>query len=283
MSAPGTNVSPIEGVVIRRNPRNGFVVFQLHYDADPAKRGSAEMATLRAAMPRAQFDQEFEINWDSFSGMPVYQDFSPARHILRERPEPWPGLPLLRGWDFGLTPACVVAQLQGPQLVVFAEFTSFNKGAEQFCEEQLPRVHQRFSGFDWFDFADPAGVAKSQSDMTSCFEVLGKFGITPIPGPVSPTKRIQAVEHFLVRKTKEGEAFGIWEPDCPVLVRGFKGGYRYPEKVREIEPEKLRPVKDAHSHPHDALQYVAAGVRQGGLNTRGAQIPTLSYFKGASS
>jgi hypothetical protein len=258
-------------------------VFQLHYTADPLKRNSKEIAAIKAAMPVAQFNQEFEIQWESYAGMPVYQDFQSVRHLLKVRPEPWLGLPLLRGWDFGLTPACVIAQLQGQQLVVLREFTAFNKGAEQFCESILPQVHQLYSGLSWFDFADPAGVAKAQSDMTTCFEVLGKFGVTPIPGPVRWEERRQSVEHFLVRKTKEGEGFGIWEQDCPTLVRGFKGGYRYVEKAREVEPDKLRPIKDVHSHPHDALQYIASGVRRGGLRKGAIQIPTLSYFKGAGN
>lgn len=271
----------LEGVMIKRNPKNGFVVFTLHYNADPSKRDSEEIRAIKAAMPLAQFNQEFEILWDSFSGMPVYQDFQAKRHVTGEKPESWIGLPLLRGWDFGLTPACVLAQLQGQKLVIFREFTSFNIGAEQFCEKIMPQMRQLYPGMEFFDFADPAGVAKAQSNETTCFEILGNFGITPIPGPVTWEKRRSAVEHFLVRKTREGECFEIYETDCPTLTRGFKGGYRYPEKSKDVEPTKLRPIKDVHSHPHDALQYIAAGVRQGGLRSSSAQIPTQRYFQGS--
>ncbi len=283
MSTPSTQAkaSDLHGVVIRRNPKNGFVVFQLHYSANPDKRDSPEIAALKAAMPVAQFQQEFELSWTSFAGMPVYQDFQGVRHLAKERPEPWIGLPLLRGWDFGLTPACVIAQMQGQQLVVLREFTAFNQGAEQFCEKILPQIYAAYPGLHFIDFADPAGVAKAQSDETTCFQVLGNFGITPIPGPVAYTKRAQAVEHFLVRKTKDGESFQIWEADCPVLVRGFKGGYRFPEKAKEVEPEKLRPIKDVHSHPHDALQYIAAGVREGALRRGAVGIESPSYFQGS--
>lgn len=276
--------SGLEGVVLRRNPKNKFVVFQLHYTADPAKRSAEYLDSVRSGMPLAQFKQEYDINWDSYAGMPVYQDFQPLRHIARVKPERWIGLPLLRGWDFGLTPACVIAQLQGQQLVILQEYTAFNMGAEQFCEKILPQIHSTYPGSQWFDFADPAGVAKAQSDERTCFEVLGTFGLTPIPGPVAYAKRQQAVEHFLVRRTRDGECFAIDEALCPVLVRGFKGGYRFPEKAKEVEPDKLRPIKDVHSHPHDALQYIAAGVREGGLRQGSIGIPALSYFQqGASS
>ena len=273
----------MKGVTIRRNAKNGFVVFQLHYEADQSKRDSAEIRAIKNAMPLAQFQQEFEIQWDSFSGMPVYQDFKASRHLADSKPEPWIGLPMLRGWDFGLTPACVIAQLQGQQLVVFREFTEFNMGAEQFCEKIMPQMAQLYPGMQFFDFADPAGVARAQSNETTCFETLALFGITPIPGPVAWEKRRQAVEHFLVRRTREGEALAIWEADCPILVRGFKGGYRYPEKSKDIEPAKLRPIKDAHSHIADAFQYVCAGVRQGGLRQGTTQIPTQRYFQGSQA
>ncbi len=245
----------IQGVKLRRNAKNKFVVFELRYDADPSKRDSSWKDAAKSGMPIAQWNQEYEINWDSFAGMPVYQDFSAQRHVTQVKPEPWIGLPLLRGWDFGLTPACVIAQMQDQTLVVFEEYTAFNKGAEQFCELILPQIHTKYRGVEWMDFADPAGVAKAQSDERTCFEVLGSFGITPIPGPVAFEARRKAVDSLLVRRTRQGESVRIYEPRCPILVRGFNGGYRYPEKAKDVEPEKLRPIKDVHSHPHDAFQY----------------------------
>lgn len=271
--------SPLQGVNLHRNPKNGFVIFTLHYSADPEKRDSPEMAAIKASMPIAQFKQEFEIEWDSFSGMPVYQDFNASKHLAQKKPEPWAGLPILRGWDFGLTPACVLAQMQDQTLVILREYTAVNQGAEQFCNSILPQMNALYPGVRWMDFADPAGNAKAQSDETTCYQVLCTFGLTPIPGPVAWEERRQSVEHFLTRQSKSAQCFQIWEADCPMLVRGFRGGYRYPEKAKEIEPEKLRPLKDAHSHPHDALQYIASCLRRGGLSNRSASIPSLSYFK----
>lgn len=276
-------MSALEGILIKRNAKNKFVVFQLHYTADPSKRNSEELDAIKASMPIAQWKQEFEINWDSFAGMPVYQDFAANRHISATKPEAEIGLPLLRGWDFGLTPACVIAQMQGTKLVVLREYVDFNMGAEQFCQKYLPLMYQEFPHTKWLDFADPAGVAKAQSDERACFEVLGGFGLQVIPGPVPFEERKQGVEWFLTRKTREGECFEIYEETSPTLVRGFKGGYRYPEKAKDIEPEKLRPLKDAHSHPHDALQYIAACVKRGDLKSFShLSIPTQSYFQGAS-
>lgn len=280
--------SPLEGVSITRNRKNGFLVFELHYTADPSKKDSDEIARIKAAMPIAQFRQEFDLEWDSFSGMPVYQDFQVARHASKEPLRPWAGLPLLRGWDFGLTPALVTAQLQEQTLVILHEFTDVNTGAERFCEKYLPQWAQLYP--EWagsrervFDFADPAGVAKAQSDETTCFQVLGSFGLSPIPGPVTWEERRQAVEHFLTKRTRGGECFLIDQQNASVTFKGFKGGYRYPERAQDVEPALLRPIKNRYSHPQDAVQYIASCVRRGGLRAGTSSIPALSYFSRGSS
>jgi hypothetical protein len=50
--------------------------------------------------------------------------------------------------------------------------------------------------------------------------------------------------------------------ECPTLIEAFQGGYRYPDSAGEIEPQKIRPIKDRFSHCSDALQYLCGGVRR---------------------
>ena len=127
--APSADMSaPVEGVKIRINPKNKFLVFELHYSADPRKRDEAYRESVRSSMPLANYLQEYELQWDTFVGTPVYRDFDERTHVSKKSLEPEVGLPLLRGWDFGLTPACIVAQLQGDQLVVLWEAQEFNMG-----------------------------------------------------------------------------------------------------------------------------------------------------------
>lgn len=603
--------NPVPGVEVWRNARNGFVVFQLHFTANPDKRDPDYITAVRGAMPRAQFEQEYNLQWDSFSGLPVYQDFDDARHVAKEKPEPETGLPLLRGWDFGLcyddetevltesgwklfrdvgeservasmdpetfelryeapklrvdlpydgdmitwdsqtlqacvtpdhvvpvwdeeskelrkyyakdllgqghnlirmtarwngrdtenplglspklfgafmgaylsegsidgrrvvlyqsdankswmreilratewdwreipggfrlydarkaeylsgfglagdkyipdairfgsteciaefiraytlgdghvrirpngseehtiyskskrmadglselalklgwyssitrikattsyyeaedrwitsapgwnvrfkktsdwshlrgakktvshytgrvyclsvasgmlyvrkngrphwngnTPACVIAQLQGQTLVVLKEFTAQNMGAERFVDLVLPQIRAAYPAWsdqrrDWFDFIDPAGEFRKDTDEGTCAKVLDAAGLTPIPGPVAFEARRKAVETFLVKRTRQGEAFQIDKDACPVTYRGFKGGYRFPEKAMDVEPTKLRPIKDEHSHPHDALQYICAVVT--GLKRPSEKaVPQLAYFNNRGS
>lgn len=280
---PGVVSQPLPGVMTWKNPKNGFFVFELHYTADPAKRDPSYIASIKGAMPIQQFNMEYEKNWASFVGMPVYADFAESRHCMQEAPEPINGLPMMRGWDFGLTPACVIAQMQGSQLIIMREFTASNMGAKQFAALILPQIAQLYPawwspGKHWFDFVDPAGFNRDQSDEGQCTQELADCGLQPIAGPIAYEARKGAVEQFLIKRSREGEALQIWAPDCRMLVEGFKGGYHYPEKSKEVEPMKLRPVKNMYSHPHDALQYIASCVLQGGLRGNTVSIPTASYF-----
>jgi hypothetical protein len=260
-----SNRFPTDGVEIWINPKNKFLIFQLHYSANPIKRDETYRESIKSSMPRAQYLQEYELQWDSFSGLPVYGDFQEKYHGSKTRLQPESGLPLLRGWDFGLTPACVVAQLQGERLVVLWEMVELNMGAERFVPKVLQALRIEFpewgnSDVSWRDFADPSGVALKDTDMGSCFKVMAKNGIKVTPGAVAWEPRRSSVEHFLLKHTKEGPGLQLDLEKCPVLARGFKGGYRYPEKAEEIEPMKLRPIKDEHSHPHDALQMITSKI-----------------------
>lgn len=259
------NRFPTDGVEVWINPKNKFLIFQLHYSANPIKRDEKYRESVKSSMPRAQYLQEYELQWDSYAGLPVYSDFQEKLHGSKTRLLPESGLPLLRGWDFGLTPACVVAQLQGEKLVILWEMVETNMGAARFVPKAMQGCKLEFPEWgdvtrDWRDYADPSGVALKDTDMGSCFKILAGAGLKITPGAMSWEPRRSSVEHFLLRHSKEGPGLRIDMEKCPVLTRGFKGGYRYPEKAEEIEPLKIRPIKDEHSHPHDALQMITSKI-----------------------
>ena len=271
---------PMEGVEIWQNPKNKFHIFQLHYSADPDKRDGTYRDAVKSAMPIAQYNQEYELLWDSFEGRPVYQDYNDKEHGVEGEIDPWIGLPLLIGIDFGLTPALVVAQLQKKRLCVLREYIEVNMGAERFIEQTVTDLRIQYPGWssfkkDFLTYIDPAGFARAQSNETTCAQYVGKH-FNPLPGAIAWEKRKQSVEHFLTRRDKEGPLFKISKTSCPTLVRGFNGGYRYPESSFEVEPTKIRPLKDEHSHPHDGLQYICSGIID--LKVRkSVDIPRPSY------
>lgn len=258
---------PMEGVEIWKNPKNGFTVVDLHYTANPAKRGESWKRAVQQSMPRKDFEMEYEKSWQTFEGKPVYEDFRKAVHSVPGLIEPEPGLPLLLGWDFGLTPACVLAQLVGRQLRFLHEFIETDGSISKLS----PKVWEflRINFFPWssnanekiFSWIDPAGFQRSQVDERTCAQIIKKCGFQRVfPGPVDWEARRTAVETFLVGMDKGEPRLLVSEEGCPVLTEGFNGGYKYPPKALEIEPSQIRPLKDKWSHPHDGAQYLCHGA-----------------------
>ncbi len=278
---------PLEGVEVWKNPKNRFVVVDLHYTADPRKRGEAWREAVRNSMPVRDFKMEYEKSWQTFEGKPVYADYNKALHVQPGRIPPEPGLPLLLGIDFGLTPAFVLAQLVGRQLRIIKEFIETDGSIDKLgnivwsylMQDYLPWMH---GDDNLYCYVDPAGFQRAQTDARTCADILRKIGFKKVlPGPVGWELRRKAVEDYLTKTYGEGPALLIAEAECPVLLEGFSGGYRYPEKAIEIEPENIRPLKNKYSHPHDALQYLCAGAtglrRTYGLKAKPDITPTYGF------
>lgn len=273
---------PMQGVQIWKNDKNGFTVFQLHYTADPSKRDPSYIKHIKESMPIRTFRQEYELEWDTFEGLPVYEDWAEDFHGVKADIAPQIGLPLLLGFDFGLTPACIVCQLQEEKLVCMKEFTAQNMGARRFLQWIKPQLSLMFPHWvdlnrDFLLFIDPSGEARKDTDEGSCAKELDSAGFKNIiPGPVAWEERKTSVEKFLTKRNKQGPCFQVSLPNCPILTRGFQGGYRYADTVLDLQPDKLRPLKDVHSHIHDALQMVTARI----LSQRrpsAVKIPTPFY------
>jgi hypothetical protein len=256
--------TPMQGVEIYRNPKNGFTVFQLHYTADPAKRNPSYINHIKESMPIRKFKQEYELQWETYEGLSVYGDWDIGFHGTKETLLPHIGLPLLLGIDFGLTPACLVAQMQEETLVCLKEFTAVNMGIERFMEMIIPQLKLTFPSWqdrrkDFIVFIDPSGAFRKDTDENTCAKIIDAKGFTNIiPGAIDFEERRNSVDNFLTRRTKRGPCFRVSTPHCPILTSGFNGGYRYSDKALDSEPEKLRPIKDKHSHIHDALQMITS-------------------------
>jgi len=290
---PVPSKSPMEGVEVWRNPNNGFVVCDLHYTADPRKRGQAWKDAIRKSMPARDFAMEYEKSWQTFDGKPVYGDFNRTIHVSQTPLKPEPGLPLILGWDFGLTPACILCQPVGRRLIVLKEFvetdgsiSKLGPAVWQYLQTNyLPWMHDSESQI--ISYVDPAGFTRKDTDEKSCVDVLRycgdirhperKIGFKKIlPGPVNWEPRRKAVEDYLISIYGEGPGLHIDEAACPVLVEGFGGGYRYPEKASEVQPANPAPIKNKYSHIHDGLQYVCAGATAL-RRSYGLKIPTPQY------
>lgn len=278
---------PMQGVRLWHNKKNKFVVLEIHYSSDPTKRDPAYRESIKSSMPTQQYLREYELNWDTYSGHAVYPEFGDI-HLLTEEPKPAHGLPMLIAWDFGLTPAAVIAQLEGNTLTFFKEFTAINMGAERFVPMVVGQLRLLFPHHsnlktNWKCWVDPSGFNRNDNDERRTAMTVAKAGFNPMPGPVTWEGRRKSVADALSGLDKGKPTLQIYEKGCPVSVKGFKGGYHYPEKDIDIAPSQLRPVKNASSHPHDCIQYICSGVKNIRIDSGGLNIPSPSYNKEAQN
>jgi hypothetical protein len=189
-------------------------------------------------------------------GKPVFPEYNDTIHCAECQPTP--GLPIRRGWDFGLTPACTFSQMQASgRWIVFDELVSDSMGIDRFSDNVLIHVNQRYSGFKFEDFGDPAGEQRSQTDEKTCFQIMRAKGINVQASEQSPALRIESVRKPLM-SLRDGKPAFLLDPRCKMLRKGFLGKYRYRRMQTSSERYTDQPDKNEYSHCADALSYDAA-------------------------
>ena len=178
-------------------------------------------------------------------GKPVFEkSYNDEIHYADYEIKPLEGIPLVVGFDFGLNPSAIVTQYTPKgRLLVLEELTSDGVGLEQFVKYYFqPLMKQKYPEFDFLIVGDPAGVQRSQSDETSCFDILRKFGYRVIPARSNNlVDRIGAVEFFL-NSLVEGKPRFLLSKNCKLLRKAFMAGYHY--KRLRVSGEVYKDVPD---------------------------------------
>lgn len=207
----------------------------------------------------------------SAEGRPCYPTFNEAFHVSDKPLLPIHHQPLILGFDFGRTPACIVGQLTPlGQLLVLDEIVvdaeGQGMGLRKFLAEHVrPYMHMQYPNMSFLVSGDPAGIGRSQYEEENAFDILAEEGFPGEPATTNEIDmRIETVEYFLNRSIG-GEPGLLVDPKCKVLRKGFTGGYQF-ERVQLAGDIRFkdRPVKNRYSHPHDAFQYLADLAKHGG-------------------
>jgi hypothetical protein len=203
-------------------------------------------------------------------GMPVYPEYNDEIHCASYEIKPIEGIGLRFGWDFGLTPALVIAQMTPMgQLRVIDEICARAVGLRTFVTHVvMPHLHRHYSRWPIPDMlasstGDPSGEGRGDVDESqSCIIELEDQGIPTVGAYTNElVPRREAVAGFMTRMLGDGQPGFLLSPKCKVLRKGFRGHYRL-ERIQVAGTERYRsePVKDMFSHPQDALQYIALGL-----------------------
>lgn len=262
-----------QGLVIGKNPGNGFTTVRLHYTADPAKRSDEWKRKAFYGMSQKAINTEFEISWETFAGDPVYEgQFNREVHVLGERREPDPEFPtLIRGWDFAGNHSCAVVQYVRGRIYVIDEFPNMGYNTLRIAQDVVEECNMRYgAGFRYVEVIDPSALHEGKTAQgMSCAMVMSNSPTEPDPirrglglnvqlGIQNPDARKNAVMSYLMSNVKGKPALNL-NPECHMLSAGFIGGYHYPEKETQNQ-KRNRPVKNEYSHIHDALQYACTRV-----------------------
>ena len=195
-------------------------------------------------------------------GKPVYPNFRDSMHTAKEVIEPLPGIPILVGADFGLTPAAVFAQRTASgRWLILSELILEDCGITRFGEKLLAHKALHYPdheiGGAW---GDPAG-SKRGPDEEKVFDILNL--VTNWTFRAAPTNtidlRLEAVKLPLDRLI-DGLPAVLVSPNCMVLRKGFVSGYHY-RLVASSNGAAVHetPDKNSFSHVHDACQYLFLG------------------------
>lgn len=183
----------------------------------------------------------------------------------RPPPKTIPGLPVYRGWDFGLTPACAFSQiLPNGRWIIVDELVATSMGVDRFSDEVIAHSGQHFPDTEFIDIGDPAGNIRAETDEKTCFMILHTKGIMIAPGIQTPSVRIEAVRKPLRQQDGGLSMFAI-HPRCKVLRRALMGGYQFRRIQTASERYEDKPLKNPYSHVAEAMCYTGSRIFGPGL------------------
>lgn len=197
-------------------------------------------------------------------GKPVYPDYKDSVHCkefeLTDR------LPLRLGFDWGLTPACIIGQLMpNGRWFIRSEVVTDNMGIPRFAEEVKRHLAIKYPNFKIAALhGDPAGAIRGPDERTP-FDLMkaAGFDVMHAPGQNKPILRREAFSKNL-RTMIDGEPALVIHPDCNYLRKGAAGGYNY-RRVQVSGDERFRdePDKNIYSHICEATEYLFLGAGEG--------------------
>lgn len=211
-------------------------------------------------------------------GMPVHPDYADAVHCSTSILDPVPGVTIIVGLDFGLTPAAAFVQkLLFGRYRIIDELVATNMGAKQFARQLRSHINENYRGYKFRFVGDPSGDSRAQTDEQTVFQALRAEGINADPAFTNdPTIRRESIAEPL-RRMQDGKPCVELSPRCKTLRKGLAGGFCYRRKniAGASDLYHSEPDKNIYSHIVEACEYafMAAGEGYKVIDSEDDNIP----------
>ena len=188
------------------------------------------------------------------TGKPVFPMFRRETHVAKRPLEPTKGVRVVVGLDFGRTPAATCAQCIGGRWFILSELIGDNVGAVTFAPALKRHLAQRYPGFDFEFWGDPAGGFKGQESEQTAFDIFKAHGLMVRAADLGNRRRIRIeTATDIMNRLVHGLPALLISPECPGLITAWAGGYVFRRiKVSGAASYTEEPHKNEHSHVSDA-------------------------------
>lgn len=252
---------------------NGYHCLRVHYTADPDKhlvtaKGKAWYERYRRAWDDDMWEQEMEINHDTYQGKPIISNWK--RNVFVKKTEYDRSLPLILGVDFG-------TQLCGALFAQHSPIQGFNDKQLRFLDELIlensnsialataivDKIKAKWpSAWDeanFLTYVDPAGHQRrettSDKSMDTSVKIFQSYGLKPKSRKIGIVDSTDLVKSIFSRTLPNGEPSVIIDPLCEYLIKVFGGGWHYPD----LDDSKHigKPEKDGvYDHGGDMARHI---------------------------
>jgi len=228
----GDVIHKSSGLQVRRR-HNGFVAIRLHYSADPNKDAAWAEQTKREMSDDQRFEREYEINFDTIAGKPVFGMWDDGVHIVHLPDAPPPDAALFMGTDSGWDkPASTVwiyldGKSKHPDHYIYRENYISRMGATDYARMTLSQCGKEVYAGRW---ADPSIWEERQGTGTNSVGMqFAQAGFRPAPAlgrddyaAVALWAQMFSNSVIRARGVEPNGPCAYISSNCPNTIREFK-------------------------------------------------------------
>lgn len=247
---------------VEQGEENNFRLWQPHKPENMQNLPDGYYERLRKQMQhrpdliRRFIDGEFGFQQEGQAVTPQWSD----RIHLSMGLSPIRGREIIIGWDFGHNPTAIITQRSplGYWNILYS-FVGDGIGVEELIENQvIPVLRERFPKSPIRHVGDPAGNQREQASInrSAVRSIKKMIGGTWRSGPVRWEERKNPLQAVLTKTINGTGLVQVDRNNAKEVWHALRGGWHYHKARTGLV--SAEPKKDQHSHPGDAMGYLAA-------------------------